>query len=70
MNSIASIVAPFVAFPLSMVAAAVTGFVVGVFAAALFDGNINIIVEILVGTSMFVAMFATWFAVVTGINSA
>ena len=71
MNPIASIVAPFIAFPVGMVAAVVAGFVVGVPAAVVFNGNVNIIVEILVGTSMFAAMIlTTWFIIATSSDNA
>ena len=69
MNSIAAIVAPFIAFPLSMVAAIVVGFVVGVMASAIFGGNINLIVEILVGISMFGTMIAAWLLIAAGIEN-
>ena len=71
MNSIKSIVAPLVAFPGGMVAAVVAGFVVGVPTAAVFNGNVNIIVEILVGTSMFAAMIlTTWFIIAASSENA
>lgn len=69
MNSLAAAVAPFIAFPLSMVAAMVVGFVVGVMASAIFGGNINLIVEILVGTSMFVTMIAAWLFIAASIEN-